>query len=63
MNKEVQCSQCGVATNSPAYGCNMPEITDGPVYLCSQCCPTGTAEEIIASIESFMIPSIELQGK
>ncbi len=54
------CSHCGQPTPTPSYGCNLLDVTDGPVYLCASCCPpAATAEEAIECLVSFMVPPVE----
>jgi hypothetical protein len=57
-----RCSQCGclfISDNPNTYGCNIPDVTPGPVYLCNSCCPPGTAAEVIESILRFCDPKKE----
>ncbi len=54
------CCNCGklIDINDAPFGCNLPPVTDGPVYGCQDCYP-ATAEDALASIESFINPPKE----
>ncbi len=55
------CFKCGkrVAKGKASVGMNLPGVTPGPIILCHTCEPIKSPEEIVESIDNFLVPPVE----
>lgn len=53
----VECFKCGkrISKNGASLGMNLPGVTPGPIYFCHDCEPIKSPEEIVASMDSFLM--------
>jgi hypothetical protein len=58
----LTCHQCGKQMEEAALAYNLPGVTPGPLYYCSQCEPPTSAAETMEEIEKFINPAHEGQA-